>query len=135
MLKIVFFILFFVLSVQANDYRYTETIELAKDEYKKFFVKYDETQKMFKFRWTLYTNGTLVVLRSYDRIVAQNLLATRPKRRSFRVDLKPKGAGYGNAPYILVKFIEYDFNTNKAVFKLFLSDRDLKVSLEHLENE
>ena len=61
-MKIVFFILFFALSIQANNYKYTETIELSKDEYKKFLVKYDETQKMFKFRWTLYTNGTLVVL-------------------------------------------------------------------------
>jgi len=133
--KIVFFVLFFALSIQANNYKYTEAIELSKDEYKKFLVKYDKTQKMFKFRWTLYTNGTLVVLRSYDRIVAQNLLTTGLKRKSFRLDLTPVGTGYGNVPYILVKFIEYDFIKNKAIFELFLSDRDLKVSLEHLENE
>ena len=134
-MKIVFFILFFALSIQANNYKYTETIELSKDEYKKFLVKYDETQKMFKFRWTLYTNGTLVVLRSYDRIVAQHLLTTGLKRKSFRVDLKPSGAGYNDMPYVLIKFVEYDYSNNKVIFKLFLSDRNSKVSLEHLENE
>ena len=134
-MKIVFFILFFALSIQANNYKYTQTIELSKDEYKKFLVKYDETQKMFKFRWTLYTNGTLVVLRSYDRIVAQNILTTGLKRKSFRLDLTPVGTGYGNGPYILVQFIEYDFIKNKAIFKLFLSDEDSEISLENLENE
>ena len=134
-MKIVFFILFFALSIQANNYKYTETIELSKDEYKKFLVKYDETQKMFKFRWTLYTNGTLVLLRSYDRIVAQNILTTGLKRKSFRVDLKPSGAGYNDMPYVLIKFVEYDYSNNKVIFKLFLSDKNSKVSLEHLENE
>ena len=134
-MKVVFFVLFFVLSMQANDYKYEETIELTKDECKKFIVKYDERQKLFKFRWTLYVNGTLTVLRSYDRIVAQNILSTKLKRKRFRLVLKPSGMDYGNTPYILIKFIEYDYSTNKAIFKLFLSDRNSKVSLEHLENE
>ncbi|MDB2562713.1 hypothetical protein N9X61_03830 [Sulfurimonas sp.] len=134
-MKIVFFVLFFVLSIQANEYRYIETIELSKDEFKKFLVKYDKSEKMFKFRWTLYSNGGLVVLRSYDRIVAQNLLFLRPKRQSFRVDLKPSGEGYVKLPYVLIKFIEYDYSINKAIFKLFLSDKDLEVGLEHFKNE
>jgi len=132
---------FFVLSMfiasflQANEYRYVETIKLSKDEHKKFLVKYDKSEKLFKFRWTLYTNGGIVILRSYDRIVAQHMLFLRQKRRSFRVDLKPKGEGFKNLPYVLIKFIEYDFDINKAVFKLFLSDKDLKVGLEHLEDK
>ena len=134
-MRLVLFVLLFVLSVQANEYRFVETIKLSKDEYKKFLVKYDEIQKVFKFRWTLYINDGLVVLRSYDRIVAQNLLSTKAKRRSFRVILKPSGIDYSNTPYILIKFIEYDFGEEKAVFKLFLSDRNSEVSLEDLENE
>jgi len=133
--KFLILVLFTTIYIQANEYQYEETIELSKDEYKKFLVKYDEIQKMFKFRWTLYANDTLVVLRSYDRIVAQNILELRAKRKSFRVDLKPSGAGYNDTPYVLIKFVEYDYSTNKAVFKLFLSDRNLKVGLEHLENE
>lgn len=124
-----------VVLLQANEYRYTETIKLSKDEYKKFLVKYDQSEKLFKFRWTLYSNGGLVVLRSYDRIVAQNVLYAEHARGSIRVDLKPRGQGFRNRSYVLIKFVEYNFSEQKAVFKLFLSDPKLQVSLEHLEEK
>ena len=49
-------------------------ITIKKDEQKKILVKYDEITKLFKFRWTLYKNKGLVIHRSYDRVVAQNIL-------------------------------------------------------------
>ncbi|MFT5662261.1 MAG: hypothetical protein ACI9TV_002911 [Sulfurimonas sp.] len=124
-----------VVYLSANEYRYIETVKLSKDEHKKFLVKYDKSEKLFKFRWTLYSNSTLVILRSYDRIVAQHVLYAKQNRRSIRVDLKPKGQGFNNLPYVLIKFIEYDFSIDKAIFKLFLSDKGSQVSLEHLEDK
>ena len=133
--KVLLFIVLNVVYISANEYRYVETIKLSKDEHKKFLVKYDKSEKLFKFRWTLYANSTLVVLRSYDRIVAQNVLYAKHNKRSIRVELKPRGKGYKNLPYVLIKFIEYDFSIDKAVFKLFLSDRESQVSLDHLEDK
>lgn len=133
--KVLVFIVLNVVYISANEYRYVETIKLSKDEHKKFLVKYDKSEKLFKFRWTLYSNNTLVLLRSYDRIVAQNVLYLKNNKRSIRVELKPRGQGFKNLPYVLIKFIEYDSSSNKAIFKLFLSDKESQVNLENLEDK
>ncbi len=117
----------------ANDFRDVKTISLKKDEQKKILVKYDSVEKLFKFRWTLYKNGALVVLRSYDKIVAQNILYLRDKNQSFRFELQPKGLSY-NVPYMLVKFKEFHYETNEAVFELFLSDSEMQIRLKYLKN-
>ncbi len=118
---------------QANDFREVKTISLKKDEQKKILVKYGSIEKLFKFRWTLYKNGGLVVFRSYDQIVAQNILYLRHKNQSFRFELKPKGLSY-NVPYMLVKFKEFNYETNQAVFELFLSDSEMQIRLKYLKD-
>jgi len=131
------FLVLFVLSfnyLSANEYADIRVIKLKKDEQKKILVKYGKNQKLLKFRWTLFTNGGLVVFRSYDRIVAQNILYLRHKNQSFRIELKTRGADFYNVPYILVKFKEFNYETNEASFELFLSDKKSQISLEYLEN-
>ncbi|MEA3330823.1 MAG: hypothetical protein U9Q29_03915 [Campylobacterota bacterium] len=120
--------------VYANDFREVRVIKLKKDEQKKILVKYDEQEKLFKFRWTLYKNGGLVLFRSYDKIVAQNILYLRDKNQSFRLELKPRGADYYNVPYLLVKFKEFDYKKNEAIFELFLSDEKMQIKLKYLKN-
>lgn len=120
--------------VNANDFREVRVIKLKKDEQKKILVKYDEQEKLFKFRWTLYKNGGLVLFRSYDKIVAQNILYLKHKNQSFRLELKPKGADYYNVPYLLVKFKEFDYEKNEAIFELFLSDEKMQIKLKYLKN-
>lgn len=120
--------------VNANDFREVRVIKLKKDEQKKILVKYDEQEKLFKFRWTLYKNGGLVLFRSYDKIVAQNILYLRHKNQSFRLELKPKGADHYNVPYLLVKFKEFDYEKNEAIFELFLSDEKMQIKLKYLKN-
>lgn len=119
--------------MQANEYRDIVIIKLKKDEHKKILVKYAQNEKLFKFRWTLFTNGGLVIHRSYDRVVAQNILYLRHKNQSFRLNLKPRNFDY-SVPYLLVKFKEFDYEKNEAVFELFLSDKNMQVSLKYLEN-
>ena len=107
-------------------------ISLKKDEQKKILVKYGSIEKIFKFRWTLYKNNGLVIFRSYDKIVAQNILYLRHKNQSFRIELKPRGYDFYNVPYILVKFKEFDYETATAKFGLYLSDDKMQISLENL---
>ncbi len=131
----VFIILFICISnIYANDFRDIVEISLKKDEQKKILVKYGKIEKLFKFSWTLYKNGGLVVFRSYDKIVAQNVLYLRHSNRSFRLELKSRGADFYNVPYMLVKFKEFKFETNEAVFELFLSDKQEQISLKYLKN-
>jgi hypothetical protein len=119
--------------LKANEYVDMTEISLKKDEYKKILVKYGRTEKLFKMRWTLYHNGGLVVLRSYDQIVAQNVLSLQHKNQSFRVELKPRGANILNVPYFLVKFKAFDFEKNEALFELYLSDKQMVVLINFLE--
>lgn len=127
---------FFVSSgLCANEYRDIVTVKLKKDQFKKILVKYEKNEKLFKFRWTLYTNNGLVIFKSYDRIVGQNILYARHKSQSFRVELMTRGGHHYNVPYLLVKFIEFNYETQEAEFQLFLSDRDSKVSLEYLKEQ
>lgn len=130
--KLLIFIVFFS-SLEANEYRDIVNIKLKKDEHKKILVKYAKNEKLFTFRWTLYTNGGLVIFRSYDRVVAQNVLYAQHKRQSFRVELMTRGGTHYIVPYIMVKFIEFDYERDAAVFQLFLSDKNSKVILEYLD--
>jgi hypothetical protein len=36
-------------------------------------------------------------------------------------------------PYVLVKFKEFNYETNEAVFELFLSDKNFQIELKNLE--
>ncbi|QFR49069.1 hypothetical protein FJR48_04740 [Sulfurimonas lithotrophica] len=120
--------------VYGLDFKQTKVIKLKKDEQKKILVKYDNIIKLFEFRWTLYKNGGLVIHRSYDKIISQNILYKRYKNNSFRLELKSPGAGkYYNLPYILVKFEDFDFKTDEAIFKLFLYDDAGNVSLKEIK--
>ncbi|MCK9491360.1 MAG: hypothetical protein M0Q24_04660 [Sulfurimonas sp.] len=131
----VFFLLVLISSLSLGDeQREKRTISLAKDEQKKILVKYEGNSKLFKFSWTLYKNRGLVVHRSYDKIVAQNILYNKARSRFFRVELRSRGANSFNPPYLLVKFKEFDYETKKAIFELFLYDRDLEIRLEDLNN-
>jgi len=121
-------------SLWANDFRDTTEVSLQKDEQKKILVKYDSNERLFKFRWTLYKNGGLVIHRSYDGVVAQNILYLRSKNRSFRLELKPRGADFYNVPYVLVKFKEFNFEKKEAKFELFLSDDKMQIELQDLKN-
>lgn len=130
----IFLFLFGISNISANDFREVKQISLKKDELTKILVKYGQTEKLFKFRWTLYVNNGLVVHRSYDKIVGQNILNLNHKNQSFRLELKSRGADNYNVPYILVKFKEFKYDTKEAVFDLLLSDEKLQIELKYLNN-
>ena len=122
-------------TIFANDLQEVKKFSLKKDEQKKILVKYDNKKRLFKFRWTLYVNDGLVVLRSYDKIVAQNILYLNYRNQSFRIELKTRGADFYNVPYILIKFEKFDVKKNIAVFVLYLSDDKDQIRLQILKNK
>ena len=126
-------LIFLISSAFANDFKHIEEISLKKDEYKNILVKYDSNERLFRFRWTLYVNGGLVIHRSYDTIVSQNTLYLRHQNQSFRLELKTRGADAYNVPYALVKFKEFDAQKKEAKFELLLSDDKNQIFLEYLK--
>jgi hypothetical protein len=119
--------------VYGNEYRYSKQISLQKDSQKKILVKYGKFTRLFTFRWTLYINDTLIVFHSYDREVAQTVLRRNHTNQSFRVELMPRGAHVYNVPTLLVKFKEFDYTKNEAVFGIFLSDKKNLIELRYLD--
>jgi hypothetical protein len=119
--------------ISADEFRDIQKISLKKDEQKKILVKYGSFEKIFKFRWTLYHNKGLVIFRSYDRIVAQNILYLRNKNQAFKVELKPKDASSYEGAYLLVQFKEFDYEKKQATFDISISDKSAQINLKYLE--
>ena len=125
-----------IFSISFADYfREIKEISLKKDEQTKILVKYDNREKILKLRWTLYKNGGLVVFRSYDTVVAQNILYLRHENQSVRVELKPSSPGFYTKPYLLVRFKEFNHETSEANIKLLLSDGAGTINLEYVKND
>ncbi len=132
-LRVTLLFAFSISVIFADQFRDVQKISLKKDEQKKILVKYGSFEKIFKFRWTLYHNKGLVVFRSYDRIVAQNILYLRDKNQAFRVELKPKDASSYQGAYLLVQFKEFDYEKKQANFDISLSDKSTQINLKYLE--
>jgi len=129
------YLLFLLLGsvVYGGDFRDMKKISLKKDVQKKILVKYAKYKRLFKFRWSLYINDGLVIFHSYDKRVSQNILSLNHTNQSFRVALKPRGANHYNVPYFLVKFKEFDYKKNEAVFELYLYDKNEEIVLKYLK--
>ena len=121
--------------VFGNDFRDMKKISLKKDVQKKILVKYAQYERLFTFRWTLYINDDLVLFHSYDKRVAQNILTLNHTNQSFRVELKPRGADFFNVPYLLVKFKEFDYKKNEALFEVYLWDKREQIELKYLQDD
>ncbi|MBU0632244.1 hypothetical protein KKA17_06350 [bacterium] len=125
----------FSVSINAQLYKAKYNIKLKKDKTEKILVKYDDIEKLFKFRWTLYHNDGLVLLRSYDQIVAQNILYLGQTNQSVRLELRSRAGGFNSLPYIILKFVKFDYQTQEAEFELFLFDKQEQIDLKFLAKE
>ncbi len=134
-LQVFLLLLFSTSSTFATDFSDIQVISLKKDELRKILVKYDGREKVLIFRWTLFKNGGLIMFNSYDTIVSQHILYMRQTNRSFRVQLKPSGVSFYNKPYVLIRFKDFNHDTNEAKLELLLSDDSKNIKLEHVENK
>jgi len=128
-----FFVLSLSLSLFANDFRTVKKVSLQKDEFVQIYISYGKQKKLFKLRWTLFVNGGLVIHKSYSRTVSQNILYLNHTNQSLRQELQPKGSSYYNIPYLLIKFKKFDTQKNEAVFEIYLSDDNRKISMKYVE--
>ncbi len=126
------FVLLFV-SSSADEWKPIKSVSLQKDQLERIVVHSGALKKLLEFRWTLYSNNALVILRSYDDFVAQHVLRSHYKSRSFRVNLLSRGKNRMMGPYLLVTFKHFDFKAKKALFDIYLSDDDEQVELKFLQ--
>ena len=134
-LQVLTFLFLFITVSNASEFTQVKEIILKKDIEKKILVKYDDREKVLTFRWTLFKNGGLVIFRSYDTIVAQNILYLKHSNQSFRVILKPSGVNFYDKPFALISFKEFNYETREAKFELSLSDDSKNISLQYEKND
>ena len=135
LLQLIVFFLFFSYFAYGDSYKSKDLILLKKDKMEKILIKYDDVEKIFKFRWTLYKNGGLVVFRAYDQIVGQNILYLNHFNQSVRVELRSRGSGMAWLPYIILKFVKFDYERKEATFELYLFDKKGQIEMKFLTKE
>ncbi len=119
----------------ALEWKTVKSISLGKDKLERLLVKSDGSLRLLEFRWSLYKNGNLVVLGSFDDIVYQHILKLNHTNQSFRIDLLNQTAHKIKVPYILVKFTDFDYKNSKSKFDIFLQDEEEEITLEYLKRE
>ncbi len=125
----------FLTTLEAYEFVDMYKVTLKKDESTKFLVKYANYKRVVAFRWTLYKNEGLVMFHSYDTKVAQNVLYLNTTNQSFKIFLKQQSSGFYEAPYLFVKFKEFDFEKKEAKFEVFLSDKRSQIKLEKIKKK
>lgn len=119
----------------AKDYKAVEQISLKKDQRERLAIKSEGSRRILEFRWTLYANENLVVLRNFDDSVTQHMLKLNHTNQSFRIELLPHTAYKVKVPYILVKFTGFDFQKDEGQFDIFLQDEKEEIEWEFLKSE
>lgn len=136
MIKIFLLIWLFLFSLHGEPWRETKSFTLKKDEVAKILVKTTspEKEKVFLWRWTLYTDKALVVHESFDRFVGQHILNLE-HHQSFRKRLLTAVKSEKDVPYAIVVFKKFDDVNKTAQFDLLLIDQEKRVVLDYLTKE
>lgn len=113
-------------------WREMKTFTLKKDQIVKVMVKSEGQERLFTFRWTLYTDKVLVVHESFDRFVGQHMLQNGNVHQSFRRTLLYEKKSYRDVPSLLVVFKKFDEGAKTAQFDLLLIDKESRISLDYL---
>lgn len=136
MIKIFLLIWLFLFSLHGEPWREMKSFTLKKDEVAKILVKTTspEQEKVFLWRWTLYTDKALVVHESFDRFVGQHILNLE-HHQSFRKRLLNAVKSEKDVPYAIVVFKKFDDVNKTAQFDVLLIDQEKRVVLDYLTKE
>ncbi|MGZ5208016.1 MAG: hypothetical protein ACXWB0_03270 [Sulfuricurvum sp.] len=133
MIKVLLLVWIFLLSGQGESWRETKSFTLKKDEIAKIVIKTasPKQEKVFFWRWTLYTDKALVVHENFDRFVGQHIL-TLERNQAFRKRLLNALKSEKDVPYGIVVFKKFDEKKKTATFDFLLIDKEKRVVLEYV---
>ncbi len=135
MIKITVFLLSFILVLNATDWVEAQTFELKKDESKTVLVKMLNNEKLLEFRWTLYKNELLTTHRFYDDFPYQTVLSKKHPNDSILIKVANTGSRFKQAPMLLIKFVDFDYKTKKAKFRMMIYDSKEEIVLDFLKGD
>ncbi len=133
MIKIFLLIWLFLFSLHGEPWRETKSFTLKKDEIAKIVIKTASPmqEKVFFWRWTLYTDKALVVHENFDRFVGQHIL-TLEHNQAFRKRLLNALKSEKDVPYGIVVFKKFDDENKTATFDFLLIDKEKRVTLDYV---
>lgn len=129
MKNVVLSLIFSVISVSlANAQQLLGEVELGKDEIKVLNVISSKTSKILVFRWTLYKDNGLVIHINYDKFPHQSVLY-KDNLNSYKVSLSNLINDMDINPYIIIYFVKFNTNTNKATFRYYLFNSNANIEV------
>ena len=108
-----------------------EPFALKKDQ----FAVWNNGGKTLTFRWTLFHNRALVTLTKYDRFPYQHLLYREYRKDGMKIPLTEEKAADRMAPYVYIRFKDFDEEKQEGSFILYLYDPKGSVKLMREEGE
>ena len=130
-----FLILLFPLLLSAFKWDYTHDFILKKDEVSEIKVlkRGDTTERILLLRWTLYTNGRLVLLAKYDGFPRQYILQKEYKRNSIKINLRDDYIEGSKRCYLILTFNSFDDTKKSALLKASILDPQKRIEIEFID--
>ena len=127
-----FFIIFsFSYGASQKLWDFEHSFNLKKD--KIAIVNINKNRYSLKFRWTLYTNKTLILLANYMGYPYQFVL--KRVRPLDRVEIKLLGdsGDFGGRTYALLVFSDFDDQKNLATIDVYIKDEVRRIKVDFIE--
>jgi hypothetical protein len=138
MYKLVFLFFFCSVWLQSAPWRENKVFVLKKDELARVLIKTQEGKqekvRILQWRWTLYTDKTLVVHEKFDRVVGQNML-TAGRNDSFKKILLPSINSERDRVSAVVVFKKFDEQNQTALFDLLIFDKEKRVLVDYFDKD
>lgn len=136
--KLVLLLFLCAISLQSAPWREMKPFVLKKDELARVLIKTKEGKqekvRILQWRWTLYTDKTLVVHEKFDRIVGQNML-TLGRNDSFKKGLLPPLNSERDRASAVVVFKKFDEQNQTASFDLLIFDKEKRVLVDYFDKD
>ena len=133
--RVIIFVLVFLVNLDATDWVEIRKISLKKDELTSILIKMNNNEKLLEFRWTLYKNELLTTHRFYDSFPFQTIMSKKHPNDAILIHLANTSTRYVQAPMLLIKFVDFDFKTKSAKFRIMLYDKNEEMILDFLKGD
>lgn len=127
-----FFLMIILFSSALNAVEKDREVHLKKDVFERVRIETGTLQHILEFRWSLYSNGVLVLHKSFDQRVSQHTLRLNHTNQGIRIKLMPQSGYKTTIPYIFIHFKSFDFEKNEAVFTIRLNDNTDEIKWEKI---
>ncbi len=132
---LVFFTLVTLLVANVENFDFTHTFVLKKDQIAEVEIKKDYPRTfphegILRFRWTLYHNKRLVLLVDYEGFKSQYILEPIYGRKTIKIYLTGDYLRLDRRAFVLLTFDNYDLKTKRVKFIAEFSDPEKRLEIK-----